>query len=126
MLVLGVGEGRGGGGGRVGLGWAALRRQPASPQLSFLDVPGGPRTITIDVLQFLYALVSQTSKGPPVWHVTAGCMGDILYETDYATPVAPPQMMKIYGVETRSALSLSRPHDLKYFCFIKFMLVNIF
>ena len=53
-------------------------------------------------------------------------MRDILYETDYAAPVAPPQVMQIYGVETRSALRLSRPHDLKFFCFMKFMLVNIF
>ena len=81
VLVLGVGEGRGGSGrggeGRGGLGCGG------SPQLSLLNVPGGPRTITIDLLQFPYALVSQTSKGPPVWRVTAGCMRDILYETDY-------------------------------------------
>ena len=122
--MLGVGEGRGGSGrggeGRGGQGCGG------SPQLSLLNVPGGPRTITIDLLQFPYALVSQTSKGPPVWRVTAGCMRDILYETDYAAPVAPPQVMQIYGVETRSALRLSRPHDLKIFCFMKFMLVNIF
>ena len=115
--MLGVGEGRG------GEGRAGLRRQP--PAVSF-ERSGGRRTITIDLLQFPYALVSQTSKGPPVWRVTAGCMRDILYETDYAAPVAPPQVMQIYGVETRSALRLSRPHDLKLFCFIKFMLVNIF
>ena len=66
------GEGRGG----QGCG--------GSPQLSLLNVPGGRRTITIDLLQFPYALVSQTSKGPPVWRVTAGCMRDILYETDYS------------------------------------------
>ena len=47
-------------------------------------------------------------------------------ERPYAAPVAPPQVMQIYGVETRSALRLSRPHDLKFFCFMKFMLVNIF
>ena len=41
--------------------------------------------MTIDLLQFPYALVSQTSKGPPVWRVTAGCMRDILYETDYTS-----------------------------------------
>ena len=129
--MLGVGEGRGGLGwaglGWAGLGWAGLGWAAArSPQLSLLNVPGGRRTITIDLLQFPYALVSQTSKGPPVWRVTAGCMRDILYETDYAAPVAPPQVMQIYGVETRSALRLSRPNDLKFFCCMKFMLVNIF
>ena len=122
MLVLGVGEG--------GLGWAGLRWAGlgcgGSHQLSLLNVPGGPRTITIDLMQFPSALVSQTSKGSLVWRVTAGCMRDILYETDYAAPVAPPQLMQIYGVETRSALRASRPHDLKLLCFIKFMLVNIF
>ena len=127
--MLGVGEGRGGEG-RAGLGWAGLGWAGLgcgrSPQLSLLNVAGGRRTITIDLLQFPYALVSQTSKGPPVWRVTAGCMRDILYETDYAAPVAPPQLMQIYGVETRSALRLSRPHDLKFFCFMKFMLLNIF
>ena len=84
VLVLGVGEGRGGEGwaglGWAGLGWAGLRAQP--PAVSF-ERCGGRRTITIDLLQFPYALVSQTSKGPPVWRVTAGCMRDILYETDY-------------------------------------------
>ena len=79
--MLGVGEGRVGSGrggeGRGGQGCGG------SPQLSLLNVPGGPRTITIDFLQFPYALISQTSKGPPVWRVIAGCMRDILYETDY-------------------------------------------
>ena len=87
VLVLGVGEGRGGEGwaglGWAGLGWAGLGCG-RSPQLSLLNVAGGRRTITIDLLQFPYALVSQTSKGPPVWRVTAGCMRDILYETDYS------------------------------------------
>ena len=73
--MLGVGEGR------AGLGCGG------SPQLSLLNVPGGPRTITIDLLQFPSALVSQTSKGPPVWRVTAGSMRDILYETDYIMTV---------------------------------------
>ena len=54
---------------------------------------------------------------------TISCNCDYLL---YAAPVAPPQVMQIYGVETRSALRLSRPHDLKLFCFIKFMLVDIF
>ena len=88
VLVLGVGEGRGGEGwaglGWAGLGWAGLGCG-RSPQLSLLNVAGGRRTITIDLLQFPYALVSQTSKGPPVWRVTAGCMRDILYETDYTS-----------------------------------------
>ena len=92
--MLGVGEGRGGEG-WAGLGWAGLGCG-GSPQLSLLNVPGGPRTITIDLLQFPSALVSQTSKGSPVWRVTAGCMRDILYETDYAAPVAPPQLMHEY------------------------------
>ena len=102
--MLGVGEGRGGEG-WAGLGWAGLgcRR---SPQLSLLNVAGGRRTITIDLLQFPYALVSQTSKGPPVWRVTAGCMRDILYETDYTTtpptlnanvPRATPQVSQACG-----------------------------
>ena len=79
--MLGVGEGRGGEG-KAGLGWAAAAAR-GSLQLSLLNVPGGPRPITIDLLQFPSALVSQTSKGSPVWRVTAGCMQDILYETDY-------------------------------------------
>ena len=83
--MLGVGEGRGGDG-WAGLGWAGLGCG-RSPQLSLLNVAGGRRTITIDLLQFPYALVSQTSKGPPVWRVTAGCMRDILYETDYTSHV---------------------------------------
>ena len=41
--------------------------------------------MTFDLLQYPSALVSQTSKGSPVWRVTAGCMRDILvlYETDH-------------------------------------------
>ena len=73
--MLGVGE---------GLGWAGLGCG-GSPQLSLLNVPWGPRTITIDLLQVPSALVSQTSKGSPIWRVPAGCMRDILYETDYSS-----------------------------------------
>ena len=78
--MLGIGEGRG------GLGWAGLGCG-GSPQLSLLNVSVGPRIITIDSLQCPSALVSQTSKGSPVWRVTAGCMREILYEMDYTYEV---------------------------------------
>ena len=96
--MLGVGEGRGGEGrGGEGRGGEGRGGQGCggSPQLSLLNVPGGSRTMTIDLLQFPYALVSQTSKGPPVWRVTAGCMRDILYETDYTSATLFPTCIPI-------------------------------
>jgi hypothetical protein len=44
----------------------------------------------------------------------------------YAAIMAPPQPMPMSNVETRSARRLSRPHDLKLFCFFNLMLVTIF
>ena len=55
----------------------------AASSCLFRTFRGGPRTITINLWQFPSALVSQTSKGSPFWRVTAECMQDSLYETDY-------------------------------------------
>ena len=44
----------------------------------------------------------------------------------YAATMAPPQLMPISNVETRPARRLSRPYDVKLFCFFNFMFITIF